>query len=125
MFNGIFMGYLMPKSPMWRNNSGTIWIKAASRDMWVNIFPWGISPKVNPIAGLEFKLAYYHFTAQHVSHYATVIIYFYVYIYALSLFGFDLISLLNGIPISVGYSMPKPCLKNDSSGIIYSIGEYS
>ena len=33
--------------------------------------PKGISPKVNEIASLEFELAYYYVTVQHVSHYAT------------------------------------------------------
>ena len=33
-------------------------------------FPW-VSPKVNVIARLEFELAYYNVTIQHVSHYTT------------------------------------------------------
>ena len=36
---------------------------------WVHAFPKSISPKVNVIAGLKFKLAYYD--VQHFSYYAT------------------------------------------------------
>ena len=34
-------------------------------------FPKGISPKVNVIVGLEFELAHYIVTGQHISHNAT------------------------------------------------------
>ena len=34
-------------------------------------FPRGISPKVNVIAGLEFKLVYYNITCEHLNRYAT------------------------------------------------------
>ncbi len=37
--------------------------------MRVHIFPKGISPKVKVIVQLELELAYYYFTARHVSHY--------------------------------------------------------
>ena len=35
------------------------------------LFPRGISPKVNVIAGLEFELAYCDTTILHISHYLT------------------------------------------------------
>ena len=35
------------------------------------LFPKSISPKVNVIARVEFRLAYYNVTDQHVSHYDT------------------------------------------------------
>ena len=43
------------------------------KDLQVNIqhFPKGITPKVNVIARLKFKLAYYYVTVQQFSHYDT------------------------------------------------------
>ena len=38
-------------------------------DKGIHTFPKGISLKVNAIMLLEFELAYYNVTAQHVSHY--------------------------------------------------------
>ena len=42
----------------------------AGGDKGIHIFPKGICPKVNIIAWLEFKLAYFETTVQHFSHYA-------------------------------------------------------
>ena len=36
--------------------------------MGVSTFPKGIGPKVNVIAGLEFKLSYYDVDVLHISH---------------------------------------------------------
>ena len=37
----------------------------------VHTFPNGICPKVNMIARMKFKLAYYDSTVQHFNHYTT------------------------------------------------------
>ena len=42
--------------------------------MGVHNFPKGIYPKVNMIAQLEFKLAYYDSSVQHFNHYTHFVI---------------------------------------------------
>ena len=39
------------------------------KDIGVHTFPWGISPKVNVIAQLEFELTHYDIAVRCVSHY--------------------------------------------------------
>ena len=58
-FNGIltFMAYLMPKSSLYKKGSDTIQL-ITGRIQRFNTFPKGISPKVNVIEQLEFKLGY-------------------------------------------------------------------
>ena len=66
LFNGIstFVGHLMPKPFSKKNSSGTIW-----EDKGVHTFPKGICPKVNVIAQLEYKLAYYDSAVHRFNHY--------------------------------------------------------
>ena len=65
------MGYLMPNSSLSKNSSGTVLFNIAGEDKGVHTFPENISPKVNIIMQLEFKLAYFNVAVQHVSHYTT------------------------------------------------------
>ena len=76
---------------------------------------------MNLIARLEFELAYYDVTVQHVSHYATGTLAWYhcfrrkLFFYfkngrGLFYLWFCLVSLFNGISTFVGYSLPKPSL---------------
>ena len=64
----------MPKPFLKRNSSGTIYELLYSPNSWedkeVHAFLKGISPKVNVIVQLEFKLAYYDFTVQYFNHFA-------------------------------------------------------
>ena len=66
--NGIstFVDYSLPKAIL---IEGQKWYSSSHR--WGDIFPHGISLKVNVIAQMEFRLNYVDVAAQHVSHYAT------------------------------------------------------
>ena len=75
LFNGIstFMGHLMPKPSLQKNNSETISpiSKRIHKGGEVHIFPKGISPKVNQLVRLMFELTYFESAVKHFSHYAT------------------------------------------------------
>ena len=82
----------MPKPPLKINSSDTVQLEGISGFMPVR---WGISPKVNVIARLEFKLSYFEAAVQHGCHYAT------------GTPSFGWVSLFNGISTFVGYLMPN------------------
>ena len=61
-----FVCYLMPKTSLFKNSSGTIQPIAGRIREFIRI-----SPKTNVIVRLEFELAYYEVIDQYVSHYGT------------------------------------------------------
>ena len=74
LFNGIltFLGYLMP-NPSFFFLEGQLWyyLTHSWEDKGVHTFPKSICPKVNVIARLEYKLAYYDSAVHCFNHYTT------------------------------------------------------
>ena len=68
----LFGGGLLPKPSSKKNRSITIEFIVNGKG--IHAFPKGISSKVNVIAQLEFKHAYYDDAVQRVNHYATGIL---------------------------------------------------
>ena len=58
------LGYLMPKQCLYKNRHVSFQ-PIAKANKGVHIFPKGISPKVNIITQLMFKLAYVEVAVQH------------------------------------------------------------
>ena len=61
----LFMGYLMSKPTVSKNSGSTIY-SIAEGNQRVHTLPKGMRSKVNVIVRLEFELAYYDVSVQHV-----------------------------------------------------------
>ena len=104
-----FEGYVMPNPSLQKDCSVSIWPIAVG--MSSCLFPKNISPKMNVITHVEFELAYYNVTTQHISYNApgTLTIYLsqsveiyqsiFLSIYPLSILPFFLLSFLPFIPL--------------------------
>ena len=77
-----YKGFLLPKSSLLKNSSGTIQSISGRMIRGSYLFLRGISPKVDLIVGQEFDLVYYDVGVKHISHNVTGLLsYICIYIY--------------------------------------------